>query len=51
LHNIDDATLIDYSEYGETVQRGDDTFRSSYVGVTSLPVQDGAKYLLKVSTW
>mgnify|MGYP001292924443 CR=1 FL=1 len=49
-HNIDDATLIDY-QYGGSQTVGGETFRSSNVGVAALPLVDGAKYLLTVSTF
>ncbi|MDD4840168.1 MAG: hypothetical protein PHE93_05860 [Clostridia bacterium] len=51
-HNIDDASLIDYTEYASApVVLNNTTYNPSYVGVSTLPLENGAKYLLKVSTY
>ncbi|HKL94132.1 MAG TPA: hypothetical protein VJZ69_02485 [Clostridia bacterium] len=51
-HNIDDATLIDYSEYaGKSIELSGVVYHSSGLGASALPLYDGANYLLTVSSW
>ncbi len=49
-HDIDDDTLIDY-EYGTSLTYGGKQFHSSNLGVSALPVYDGASYLFKVEVY
>lgn len=52
FHNIDDVALIDYSNYASApIVIDGATYNPSGYGVAELPLYDGAKYLLKVSTY
>lgn len=46
-HSIDDVTIRDMSGYGETFIYNQIVFYSSGVGVSSLPVVNGATYLFR----
>lgn len=45
-HSIDDISLKDMSGYMDNVTRNDTTFYPSGVGVESIPILSGEKYLL-----
>ncbi len=46
-HTIDDVTIRDMSSYATDFEMGGKTYYTSGVGVSSLPLVDGATYLFK----
>ncbi|CDE72883.1 unknown [Acidaminococcus sp. CAG:917] len=50
-HSIDRADLIDYSQFSKFFSFDGFDFKSSYVGISSLPVENGEAYAFMVNTF
>lgn len=48
-HDIDDMTLKDM-QYGEAIQKGGKSYFTASLGVSSLPVRNGASYLFIIKS-